>query len=125
MPNLKTEHYGSGDQSWLGSTHGIGNARTVTLDVSTFTKNTHYPDGYLKSGLPLAIVSGKAALYVSGGTGGAENLAGFLLFDVKTDGTTDTPGALLDHGRVRLSKLPVTVTAPAAANDKTTFVFTA
>jgi len=123
MPNLKTEHYGSGDQSWLGSTHGIGNAKTLTIDVSTFTKATHYPDGALKSGLPVAVVDGLAALYNPEGTDGSEVLAGFLLFDVKTDGTTDIPGAVLDHGRVRVSRLPVSFEAPA--NHNTTIVFDA
>lgn len=124
MPKLKTEHYGSGDTSWLGSTHGIGNARTVTLDPAKFTKATHYPDGHVKSGQPLAIVGDFAVPYDSGGADGSQNLAGFLLFDVSTDGTAKVPGALLDHGRIRVDRLPVEgFTAPAPDADKTTCVY--
>ncbi|MEU8136586.1 hypothetical protein [Streptodolium elevatio] len=55
--SLRTETWGQDDQSWLGSQHGTEAARTITLDVSKFTANTHYPDGYFKSGLPLGKVT--------------------------------------------------------------------
>lgn len=51
-----TETFGAEDQSWLGSSHGTNSARSVTLDVTKFTKSTHYPNGYLLSGTPLAKV---------------------------------------------------------------------
>src|SRR3546814_8488140 len=63
MPRLKSETFGAGDQSWLGSAHGIRNARTVTIDISAFTSGTHYPDGYIPSGTPVAIVSNLAVPY--------------------------------------------------------------
>ena len=65
MPRLKTETFGAGDLSWLGSTHGIANGRTEKLDISTFTSGTHYPNGYLPSGLPVALVSGVLVPYVA------------------------------------------------------------
>ncbi len=46
MPRLKSETIGGGNMTWLGSDHGIFNCRTSTLDVSTFTKATHYPSDY-------------------------------------------------------------------------------
>lgn len=57
MPRVSTERYGTGDQSWLGSTETIYNCRTVPLDMSLFTSAEHYPDGYIKSGYPLGKVT--------------------------------------------------------------------
>jgi hypothetical protein len=42
------------DRSWLASAHGTTATRTITLDVSTFTANTHYPDGFIPSGMLLS-----------------------------------------------------------------------
>ncbi len=127
MPRLKTETVGGGDQSWLGSTHGIANARTEILDISAFTANTHYPNGYIPSGTPVAEVSGVLVPYdaTEGTTTGAGILAGFVLTDQAVVGTNDFAVPLLDHGRVKVAKLPVSFTAPAAAAKRaaTTIVF--
>lgn len=127
MPRLTTESFGSGDQSWLGSAHGISNARTETIDISTFTAGTHFPDGYIRSGTPVAKVGGVLVPYDALETTvtGAGILAGFVLFDQKVSGTADFPAALLDHGRVKASKVPVTFVKPAAAAklSATTIVF--
>lgn len=48
---------GQGDQSWLASRDGTDVAMTVTIARASLTKNTHYPDGYLKSGTPLALAT--------------------------------------------------------------------
>lgn len=131
MPRLKTETFGSGDQSWLGSTHGIRNARTVTIDVSAFTAGTHYPDGYIPSGTPVAIVANLAVPYdkTEGTVTGAGILAGFILTDQPVVGTVDFPAPLLDHGRVIVSKVPYSggFATPAAAAKRaaTNFVFQA
>lgn len=57
--------FGNEDQSWMGSAHGSNSARSITLDISKFTSGTHYPNGYLPSGLPLAKIasSGKYGPY--------------------------------------------------------------
>lgn len=123
MPRLKTESFGGGDQSWLGSTHGIGNARTEKLDPSEFTKATHYPDGFIRSGQPLAKVDGVVVPYVAGASDGSEVLAGFLLTDQATDGAAQIGVPVLDHGRIKTAKVPGSFTAPTAANDKTTCVY--
>jgi hypothetical protein len=57
MPLLQTESFGTGDQSWLGSTHGIYDCRTVPLDLSLFSAAADYPDGYIKSGWPIGQVT--------------------------------------------------------------------
>jgi hypothetical protein len=55
--SIKTDSLVTADQSWLASAHGTDACDPVTLDVSTFTSGTHYPDGFFKSGIPLAKIS--------------------------------------------------------------------
>lgn len=126
MPRLSSETFGGGDQSWLGSSHGIRNARTETIDISAFTAGTHYPNGYLPSGTPVAIVAGLAVPYdvTAGVTTGAGILAGFILTDQKVVGSTDFAAPIIDHGRVNVAKVPFASFAkPLPAKDATTIVF--
>lgn len=119
MPRLKTETFGGGDQSWLGSAHGIANARTETLDPTTFTAGTHYPNGYIPSGTPVALVGGVLVPYdkTEATVTGAGILAGFLLTDQPVVGTGKFGAPLLDHGRVKVANVPQSggFTAPVAA----------
>lgn len=127
MPRLTTETFGGGDQSWLGSTHGIANARTEVLDISAFTAGTHYPNGYIPSGTPVAKVGGVLVPYdkTEATTTDAGVLAGFILTDQRVVGTADFGVPLLDHGRVRASKVPNSFVAPVAAEKRaaTTIVY--
>ena len=123
MPNLTTETFGAGDQSWLGTSHAIANCRTEKLNVSAFTKATHFPDGYLPSGLPVSKVDGALVPYdPTAETGNADAFAGHLFTDqrVGTDPIINVP--LYDHGRVKATKVPGTFTAPAA-QPNTTIVY--
>lgn len=65
--NVKSTSIAVGDDSWLASRHGTDDIQTITLDISTFTEGTHYPNGFLKSGLPLGEItaSGKYGPYVA------------------------------------------------------------
>jgi hypothetical protein len=56
MPQLTRESWSAGDQTWLGSAHGIRNARTVAPDPDLFT-TTDYPDGFVPSGTPLGLIT--------------------------------------------------------------------
>lgn len=112
MPGLKTETYGAGDQSWLGSDHGIFNCRTGTIDVSTFTKATHYPNGYFPSGLIVNVADEGA---VKPFTGAAGEVFAVLFTDRSTDGVTDREAPIFRHGIVKTAKLPVQTNLPAAA----------
>lgn len=130
MPRLKSETVGAGDQSWLGSAHGIHECRTEQLDVSAFTAGTHYPNGYIPSGTPVAKVGGLLVPYTSAEatTTGAGVLAGHLFTDQPVVGTNDFPVPLLDHGRVRSAKVPqgtdvFTVPVAAAKRAATTIVY--
>lgn len=120
MPRLKTETFGTGDMSWLDSAHGIRNARTEVIDISAFTAGTHYPNGYIPSGTPVAKVGGMLVPYTSAEatTTGAGVLTGHILTDQPVVGTNDFPAPVIDHGRVKTAKVPQgtdAFTAPVAA----------
>ena len=115
---LKTVTFNQDQRNWLGSQHGTDAPVTVTLDVSTFTAGTHYPDGFLKSGLPLGKItaSGKYGLYDDTKTDGRQVCVGFLFtgVDVVSDRGTvasSVGGSMLLHCFIRESKLPVAVDA--------------
>ena len=123
MPFLRTEEWGAGDLSWLGSAHGIWNCRTVTLDISAFTpSSTYHPNGHIRAGTPLQRLA--SGLY--GPYSGTGLFSGFLFTDQQVHGTADLPAPLLDHGRVKLGNLPISgFVVPTAANNQTTIVFLA
>lgn len=92
--------------SWLLDRGGF-EQESITLDVSAFTKATHYPDGFIPSGTAISKIAdtGLYGPYVEGGED-----AGFLA----TSTTVPTSGAnvgaaLLFSGVVKLSKLPASV----------------
>jgi hypothetical protein len=63
------------NRSWLLSPHGTdpGTTPSITLDISAFTAGTHYPDGYIMSGEPLAeLGSGLYAPYAAAGATGGD-----------------------------------------------------
>ncbi|RCL91802.1 MAG: potassium transporter [Microbacterium sp.] len=125
MPKLREETFGSGDQSWLGSTVALRHSRTGTIDISAFTDSVHYPDGYIPSGTRLAIVNDLFVPYdaTEGTTTGAGILAGFLLTDQKVVGSADFAAAIFDGpGRIIVDNLPGSFTPPAAAAKKLTTV---
>ena len=104
------EAFDQENQSWLGSAHGTQSTRTVTLDISTFTEATHYPNGYLPSGIALGVVtaSGKYGPYLDAATDGRQTLVGFLFTATEVPtGATYAAAALFDHGRVISAKLPL------------------
>lgn len=121
MPNIVTETIGGGDQSWLASDHGIVNCRTSSLTLSTFTKATHYPNGYLPAGLA---VNAAAEGDVKPWTGATGEKLGFLFRDVAVVGTpTKIPAPVLRHGLVKTTRLPITWVAPTTAADAAGFTF--
>lgn len=120
MPRLLTETYGAGDQSWLRSSHGLRNAKTDQVNLSAFTAGTHYPNGYIPSGTPVAKVSGLLVPYTSaeGTTTGAGVLWGHILTDQRVVGTANFPAPVFRHGEVVAAKVPTgtdAFTAPVAA----------
>lgn len=132
-PNRVVE--GRGDQSWLGSAYGTDACQSVTLKFAAFTAAsggaaTYYPNGYLASGTPLGKYTsggntGKYGPYTVGATDGTQNLAGFLFTSIAVprDGVSDIQGALLDHGRVIVAKLPVATVDGTAQATNPRFIF--
>lgn len=130
MPNITyTPELSEGDQTWLASTRGIRNNRTVKLNVASFTVD---PDlGYIPSGTPLALVDSddageEAVPYAAGGLNGTGVLAGFLFTDQRVvAGSPDEyiNAPLMDHGRIRISRLPVAFAVPAAAATSGLFTY--
>ena len=109
----RSESFGAGDQSWLGSAHGTDAPKSATLDPSAWTGKITV-DGTIKSGEPFALVSGLAVPYNSSGTGGTDTISGFVFTDQRVDATRgNATFPAIWHGRIRLSKLPSTVAATA------------
>ncbi|MFF9525352.1 head decoration protein [Streptomyces achromogenes] len=115
--SLKTESFTQDKRTWLGSAHGTDAPVSVTLDVSKFTAGTHYPDGYIKSGIPLGKITatGLYGPYDDAATDGRQTLVGFLFTaqDVNARGIASTKvvGSMLLHCFIREAKLPVAVDA--------------
>ena len=121
MPRMKTETFGGGDMSWLGSgAPHIADCRTEILDISAFTAGTHFPDGYIPSGTAVAKVAGVLVPYdiAEATVTNAGVLAGHILTD-QAVGTLNTGPdfgvPLYDQGRVTTAKVPGVFTAPVAA----------
>jgi hypothetical protein len=70
---LTTESWVVEDRSWLGSRDGTAFTQTVTLYVPAFTLGTHYPNGYLPSGLVLAKITSGTGSGLYGPYAGATN----------------------------------------------------
>lgn len=107
--SIKTESFSTDDKSWLGSQHGTDATRTITLDTSAFTAATHYPKGYVPSGMSVGKITatGLYGPYDDTASDGREVLAGHLYSGTAmTAGSSDVGAALLEHGFVIEAKLP-------------------
>lgn len=100
----------SEDRSWLGSAHGTDATQTVTLNFALFTSGTHYPNGYIPSGVALGKVAATGAYgpYDNDANDGRTVMVGHLFNSITVPSDTSTPvGApILLHGQVIESKLP-------------------
>ena len=113
MPGLKTVTYGTGDYSWMRNTDGLDDAAiTGVIDISDFTAGTHFPNGYLPSGLPVRIDDLDDIRPWADATGA---VLGFLKGDFKTDGVEDVNVAVIYRGSIKTAKLPVAFTVPTTA----------
>lgn len=118
--SIQTVSTPGSDRTWLASNHGTGAGQSGTLDVSTLTSGTHY-DATTKvvpSGVAVGLITatGLYAPYdaTEAATDGTEVLAGFVLEPLALkrspsgDTSTKVAFALLAHGVIRPSNLPVT-----------------
>lgn len=117
--SVRSTSYSVDDRAWIIGTHGTDLTPSVTLDISKFTKNTHFPDGYIKSGTPLGKIttSGLYGPYNDSAEDGTEVCAGLLFSFVRAidpnNGNTlsKVGGAIFVHGAVKESKLPIAINA--------------
>lgn len=127
---LITESFSQDRRDWLAGDHGTDIALSVTLDVTKFTAGTHYPDGYVKSGIPLGKITtgGKYGPYDDTAVDGRQTLVGFLFTGVEVvtrRGATlsSAVGSMLVHCAVKESKLPVAVDAAGKTDLASRVIF--
>ena len=99
--------------SWLASRHGVESTDTITLNTTMFTAN-FAARGYVPSGVALGLITAVGATqgtygpYDNAATDGRQVMAGHLMTTKSlTGGAARIGAALLSHGKVRLSKLPL------------------
>ncbi len=104
-----TETWTAEDRSWLGSRDGTEVTQTITLDTSTFTEGTHYPNGYIPSGTVLGMITatGLFGPYDNAASDGRQTAVGFLFSNTKVrNGGPDVGAAIHWRGVIRSSRLP-------------------
>jgi hypothetical protein len=120
MPGLTSTTYGSGDQRWLRSAHGLRDALSGYVLLSHFDESEHYPDGYIPSGTAVnAAVENDLKPY----TGAEGERLGFLVSDSQAPVGSD-PGftaAYLPHGTVNVNYLPAPL--PEGTVGREHFIF--
>lgn len=87
--NIVSKTYGGGDDRWMGSRHGVVNAKTGTLSASTFTGKV------VKSGTP--VIQNEQGLYTPAGTSAP---TGFVVGDHDITGG-DTPVPVMGGAKAR------------------------
>lgn len=99
--------------SWLGSKHGVDSTDTITLSTALFATN-FAARGYIPSGVALGRITAVGATqgmygpYDNAASDGRQTLAGHLMTTKSLKGGAAYIGAaLLSHGKVRISNLPL------------------
>lgn len=116
------------DLSWLGSAHGTQATQTITLDATTFSAAHKSDGGSLLSGLPLTKTTVEDGIQLYGlwtdDDVAPKTLAGFLYTGVLVHPEATRVGApILEHGRVIVENLPVTVDAAGQDSASGRFIF--
>ena len=108
------KQWGGGDYSWMYNSRGIRDGVTAVLDISAFTRETHYPDGYIKSGTPVVLGDLDA---LTPWVDEAGNKIGFVGGDFPVDGDNDINVHVITHPEtVYIDELPVEFAAPTTAS---------
>lgn len=99
------------DHSWLANRMGLDTMRPITLDLALFTKATHFPNGFIPSGVALAKVTATSRYgpYNNALANGQEVMKGHLGSAVEVRPTNEAgraAGALYNRGIVREARLP-------------------
>ncbi|WP_454232156.1 head decoration protein [Mycolicibacterium fortuitum] len=112
--SVRSSNYQVEDRSWLVGTHGVDITPGITLDISKFTKATHFSNGYIPSGTIVGKVTatGLYGPYDNAASDGREVAAGVLFGSVRAvdpntgSNLTKVGGARFIHGAVNTAKLP-------------------
>lgn len=109
---LLTKSYTNDDQSWLGSAEGTQSqiSGTLALNDARFVLATHYPNGFIPSGIVMAQITATKLWvpYTNGGAADGGDVAVGFLFTPKVvrTGATRVECSILWRGRIREAKLP-------------------
>jgi hypothetical protein len=106
-----TTTYSQGNKTWLRSDYGLLTGQTVTLSIAAFTSGTHYPNGFIPSGIALGKItaSGEYGPYDNAAVDGRQTMTGHLLNDeAVVTGQTKLTSSMLWQADVDESKLPTT-----------------
>ena len=129
--SVETTSYQVEKRGWLWGEHGTepGCNPTITLDFTNggFVAGTHYPNGYLPSGLVLGKITatGKYGVYDSAATDGRQNAAALLFSSVKVPAVLSTPvgAAGFVHGFVDPARLPIPAQVTAAVKTALNLIY--
>lgn len=121
--SVRSHSFQIDDRAWLIGQHGVDLTPSVTLDITKFTKNTHYPNGFIKSGTPLGVVTatGLYGPYNDAAADGTEVCRGLLFsfaraIDEFGNTLAKVGGARFIHGAVKEAKLPIAINANGKAD---------
>lgn len=117
----RTDHQSENRAWYLGTPAIPGHVRSATLDIASFTEASHYPNGFVPSGIVLAFdsVSGLAVPYddafdadpaTAAQEGQGHDVAAGLLFAsaaVPASGANPGVGMLVAFAAVDPDKLPI------------------
>ena len=109
--SVSTVSYQAEKRPWLLSEHGTrpGENPGATLDAALFVPATHYPNGYIPSGIVLGKVtaSGLFGPYDTAALDGRQTAAGLLFGSLRvSSATAKVGGALVLTGFVKTTRLP-------------------
>lgn len=114
--DARVTNFQAEDRSWLRGPHGTdpGSNPTVTLLTALFSKATHYPNGFIPSGIVLGKVTatGVYGPYDSTAEDGREVAAGLLFGSLTVRGDRVASG-MVEHGFVTAARLPIATGAGA------------
>lgn len=102
------ETFGGDDYRWLTSARGTSHPKSGTLDISTFTPVSDFPDGLVPSGLPVKFNAGSGLYEKCDAVDTAANLAGFVWHGVPVAGTNDLVIAIVTDATIDASLTPGT-----------------
>ncbi|ANA86363.1 head decoration [Gordonia phage OneUp] len=127
-PRVTRQVY-SDHKAWVYADISLQPGRaSITLDLSKFVKGTHYPKGFVPSGIPLGKITatGLYGPYDNSATDGREVCAGFLWAhtDDVVDANGKTTAALwFGPGAIQENELPVTIDAAGKTDLASWFKF--